>query len=344
MVPQPKQNKRILLLHTGGTIGMGLPKPPVEKPLTPDDRFVKKLFGAVPELKRLAAVTVKGLCNKDSSQITPADWIRVAEAIGKYYDDYDGFVVTHGTDTMAFTATAVSYLLPHPCKPVVFTGSQRPLGEIRTDARRNLICSVAYAAGGAAPRQQVLETCIFFDTVLLRANRAVKVHIEEFHAFDSPNFPKLAEERLHSRYNLVPKAPCRRPALPARFDGHVQVVHPFPGQQVTLDPKAHAVYVLAFGCGNLPLDESSMVKLLQTCKRKKIPVLLGTQVMAGATMPEIYEMGRRALDLGAIPTGDMTFPAALIKAMVLAANQVPYNRWMGLVTANWAGELTPPPS
>ncbi len=336
MTASLKQNKRILLLHTGGTIGMGLPKPPVERPLSPDDRFVRKLFAAVPELKQLANVTIKGLYNKDSSQITPADWIGVAAAIGEHYEDYDGFVVTHGTDTMAFTATAVSYLLPYPCKPVVFTGSQRPLGEIRTDARRNLICSVAFAAS-----HKVLETSIFFDTVLLRANRAVKVHIEEFHAFDSPNFPRLAEERLHTRYNPVPRAACSRPALPARFDGHVQVVHPFPGQQVSLDPKALAVFMLAFGCGNLPLDESSILKLLQTCKKRKIPVLLGTQVAAGATSPEIYEMGRRALDLGAIATGDMTFPAALIKAMVLAANKVPYPLWKGFITANWAGELSP---
>src|SRR5207237_995291 len=146
------------------------------------------------------------------------------EIIASHEADYDAFVVTHGTDTMAYTGTALSYLLPFPCKPVVLTGSQRPLREIRNDARRNLINSVAIAAS-----QRLCEVTIFFDTVLLRANRSRKVHIEEFHAFDSPNFPRLAEERLKTLFHLPPRERLSRPSLEPRFDTRVQVVRAVPG-------------------------------------------------------------------------------------------------------------------
>ena len=333
MAKNQKQNakKKILLLHTGGTIGMGLPSPA----LTPDESFAKSLHKAVPELSLLANVKVKGLCNKDSSQLTPQDWCLIAQTILKYEDDYDGFVVTHGTDTMSYSATAVSYLLPFPIKPVVFTGSQRPLGEIRSDARRNLICSVGFAAA-----QRVLETTIFFDTVLLRGNRSVKVHIEEFHTFDSPNFHWLAEERLRTKIWPTSREALNRPGLEPKFDGNIQVIHAFPGAQVELSPKAKCVVVRAFGCGNLPLDDSSILKLLKKARTKNIPVVLTSQVNAGSIAAEIYEMGRRALQLGAIPSGDMTFEATLIKCMMLAGNHVPYEAWPQALLANWAGEIT----
>lgn len=336
MPPRQKQKKRILLVHTGGTIGMGLPRSPqAGGALAPDDQFLRHLHRRIPELKDLADVGLKALCNKDSSQITPADWVALATLLAAHDEAYDGFVVTHGTDTMAFTATALSYLRPFPCKPVVFTGSQRPLGEIRTDARRNLICSVAFAAS-----QKALEVSVFFDTLLLRANRAVKVHIEEFHAFDSPNYPWLGEERLHTRVKLPSREAQSRPALNPLFDGRVQVVHAFPGAQVALDEGARAVVILAFGCGNLPLDDSSVLKLLKRARKKQVPVVLTSQVTAGATQPEIYEMGRKALDLGAISAGDMTFAATLVKAMMLAGNRVPYERWPRLMGCNWAGEIS----
>lgn len=305
-------------------------------PLGPDHGFVKKLRKAVPELWRLAAVDVRALSNKDSSAITPKDWTAIAEAIASHYDDYDGFVVTHGTDTMVYTGTALSYLVPYPCKPVVLTGSQRPLGEIRTDARRNLINSVAMAA-----LQRICEVTIFFDTLLLRANRSKKVHIEEFHTFDSPNFPRLAEERLKTRFMRPAREVLQRPGLTATFDARIQVVKVFPGASVALMPKARAVVVEAFGCGNLPMLESSVLALLKTCSRKRVPVVLASQVPAGALSPEIYEMGRRALDLRAIPTQDMTFEATLVKCMLLAGNALSYEDWGPALQANWAGEITP---
>lgn len=323
--------KRVLILHTGGTIGMGLPHPS----LSPDKTFSKSLLKQVPELAQIARVKIVGLFNKDSSQLTPQDWCTIAETILQYEEHFDGFVVTHGTDTMAYSATAVSFLLPCPFKPVVFTGSQRPLGEIRTDARRNLICSVHFAA-----EQKILETSIFFDTLLLRGNRAVKIHIEEFRAFDSPNFPWLAEEKLRTKLFPQLREKLARPNLLPRFDGNIQVVRAFPGAQVELSPKAKCVLIEAFGCGNLPLDESSLLKVLQKAHKQKIPVVLSSQVQAGSVSAEIYEMGKRALALGAIASGDMTFEATLIKCMMLAGNNVLYEYWPAAIAANWAGEIS----
>lgn len=327
--------KKVLLIHSGGTIGMGLPTPPVDRALAPDHSFVRCLRKNVPELWRLASLDIRTFSTKDSSQMTPEDWCSLHALISTHVDDYDAFVLTHGTDTMAYTGTALSYLLPFPCKPVVLTGSQRPLTEIRTDARRNLINSVAIAAS-----QRICETSIFFDTVLLRANRAKKMHIEEFRAFDSPNFPLLAEERLKTLFNVPAREPLSRPRLEPRFDPRIQVVHAFPGAEATLAPKARGLVIEAFGCGNLPMT-GSVLALLKSCRKKKVPVVLTSQVQSGALSPEIYELGRAALDLGAISAGDMTFEAALIKCMQLAGNDCPYDAWRGAISTNWAGELTP---
>jgi L-asparaginase len=316
---------------------MGIPKPPhTDGPLAPEAAFVKTLKKNVPELWRLASLEIRATANKDSSQLTPHDWIRLAEAIAGHYEEYDAFIITHGTDTMAFTGAALSYLLPYPCKPVVITGSQKPLGEIRTDARRNLINAVAVAAS-----QRICEVAIFFDTLLLRANRAKKVHIEEYRTFDSPNFHWLAEERLKTRFTKPVRESLNRPRLNPAFDSRVQVVKAFPGARPTLARDAKAVIIEAFGCGNLPVSDAGVLHFLRACSRKRVPVVMVSQVPAGSLTPEIYEMGRQALELGAISTRDMTFEAALVKCMMLAANEVPYEHWPACVQANWAGEVTP---
>lgn len=340
-MPKKRVQNKILLLHTGGTIGMGiLPSAPS---LMPSHDFVRTLRKTVPELWRLADVEIRTLSNKDSSQIVPRDWHRLASTIAAHSEEYDGFVVSHGTDTMTYTGTALSYLLPFPCKPVILTGSQRPLQEIRSDARRNLINSVAMAATAGAA-QRIYEVLIFFDTLLLRANRSKKVHIEEYHTFDSPNFRPLAEERLKTRFREVQREQIRRPSLLPRFDSRIQVVKVFPGAAPELMPRARAVVIEAFGCGNLPMVESSVLAFLKKCVRKKVPVVLTSQVQSGALSPEIYGMGRRALDLGAINSQDMTFEATMVKCMMLAGNNVRYDQWPEAIASNWAGEISTRPA
>ncbi len=328
MVKTQKQ-KKVLILHTGGTIAMGIP-------MTPDRDFIRTMAKSVPELAGLAKIEIQALSHKDSSQITPKDWQALGQVITRQNDDYDAFVVTHGTDTMAYTGTALSYLLPYPCKPVIFTGSQRPLRELRSDARRNLINSVALAVG-----QRICEVSIFFDTLLLRANRAKKIHIEEYHTFDSPNFPPLAEERFKTVFAKTTRESLNRPTLEPLFDTRIQIVKVFPGADVALQPKARAVVIEAFGCGNLPMTDSSVLALLKTCVRKKVPVVLTSQVQSGSLSPDIYDMGRRALELRAISSRDMTFEAALVKCMLLTGNDVGFDDWPVAIAANWAGEITP---
>lgn len=327
---------------------MGLPDPA----LAPDREFAAELLKKMPELQSLGQVDVKALCHKDSSEITPEDWIMMKEAIldgvGK---GYDGFVVTHGTDTMAYSSTALSFLLPYPSPPIVFTGSQRPLFEVRSDARRNLLCSAAYAA-----EKNLRDVSIFFDTLLLQGNRSTKVHIEEFHAFDSPNARPLAEERLGAVFKPKlgssskragrSKNALERFGLKARFNGHIEVVRIFPGAQMRLSGKPSALLLESFGCGNLPLKgqrstKNSCEELLLECQRRKIPVILTSQVHSGALHPEIYEMGRMALKLGAISSRDMTFEATVIKCMILAGNQAPLPIWKKLIPQSWAGEISP---
>lgn len=341
-----EKQKKLLILHTGGTIGMGIfhsgnrdldaRGESRAEPLSPDHRFIRTLKKNVPELWRMARIHVLPLSNKDSSQLMPSDWKKIADAINAATDDYDAFIVTHGTDTMVYTGTALSYLLPYPCKPVVLTGSQRPLQEIRTDARRNLVNSVSIAAS-----QRICEVSIFFDTALLRANRSKKVHIEEYHAFESPNFHRLAEERLRTSFHPAAREPMNRPTLEPRFETSIQVTKVFPGADVELAPGARAVVIEAFGCGNLPMAASSVHALLKKARAKKVPVILTSQVPAGSLSPDIYDMGRRALDLGAISSRDMTFEATLVKCMLLAGNDFPYEQWPAAIQANWSGEITP---
>lgn len=318
---------------------MGLPSPTHNNvSLSPDHGFVKSLKKSVPDLWQLASLDIRALFNKDSSLMTPKDWVTIADAISTASDDYDAFVITHGTDSMVYTGTALSFLMPFPCKPIVMTGSQRPLQEVRSDARRNLINSVAIAAG-----QRVCEVSVFFDNVLLRANRTKKVHIEEYHTFASPNFSPLAEEGLKTKYLKHPREATNKPLLDPTFDTRIQVVKVFPGVDPVLTKGVRAVVVEAFGCGNLPMVESSVLGFLKKCQKQKIPVILTSQVTAGSLAPDIYDMGRRALELGAISSRDMTFEATMVKSMMLAGNDAGYEDWPAGILSNWSGEITPTP-
>ena len=187
------QNKSILLIYTGGTIGM----------IKGDDGSLKpfdfeKLTAEVPELNNfdteLNAIAFKKPI--DSSNINPKTWLYLANIIGNHYQQYDGFVLLHGSDTMAYTASALSFLLEDLSKPVILTGSQLPIGIRRTDAKENLITAIEIAASGNTP-----EVCIYFEYKLLRGNRTVKINAEHFEAFDSPNFPTLAEAGVHIKYH-----------------------------------------------------------------------------------------------------------------------------------------------
>jgi L-asparaginase len=326
--------KRIHLVHTGGTLGMT-----AERRLEPAS-YLAGLLEVVPEVGRLATVDVEILLNLDSTEMTPAEWDRIARHLAERMDRYDGFVVVHGTDTMAYTASALSFALRDLRRPVVLTGSQRPLKAIPTDARLNLVSAVDLA------RRDVPEVSIFFGRHLLRGNRARKASVERYDAFESPNFPPLArvglEVDLHGSLLRRPSGPFR--LLPG-FDPAVALAVCFPGEPArtldrAADAGAKAVVVAGYGTGNVPGGEAGWPGAIRRAVSRGVPVLLVSQCPHGSVRLPLYEGGRAALDAGAVAGADLTVEAALVKTMHLLGQ----GRTGDALRAAWredlAGEMT----
>ena len=281
-------------------------------PLSPDI-YAQALTERVPELAELATVETKILCNLDSSDIGPEDWTVLAEEIAVARTTHDGIVVIHGTDTMAYTAAALSFALDGLDRPVILTGSQRPLGEVRSDARRNLVDAVDLA------RRDLPEVGIAFDGRLLRGNRARKGDAWSYGAFASPGCPPLA--RLGLDVEIAPHV--RRPSGPfslhARYDDRVAVVWLTPG----LDPLAldrigegqKGLVLAAFGVGNAPLRARSVAAAVERLVARGLEIVVVTQAQAGAVNLALYENGVALAAAGAIGGGDMTIESALVKLM-----------------------------
>ncbi len=253
---------RVLILHTGGTLGMR-PRHP-DRALAPDE-FGPAIVTQVPELAEIADVTPRVFCNIDSCDVTPEHWVALAHAIAEASNRGDGVVITHGTDAMAYTASALSFLLRDLRTPVILTGSQRPLADPRSDARANLVGAVDLAT------RPIPEVGIYFDEMLLRGNRTTKRSSFAYAAYRSPNFPPLAEMGTHLKLDVpAPPAPATGgpPAAPCRvegaFDRRVAALRLLPGQPA--EPLAalagtsvRAVLLQAFGVGNLPVVDRSIV-------------------------------------------------------------------------------------
>jgi L-asparaginase len=307
--------KRVLVLHTGGTLGMSGRRP---TPLSPD-AYGQALVERVPELAQLAAIDTRILCNLDSSDLGPDEWIALAGEIAAARTTHDGIVVIHGTDTMAYTAAALSFALVELDRPVVLTGSQRPLAEIRSDARRNLVDAVDLATRGLP------EVGVAFDGRLLRGNRARKGDAWSYGAFASPNCPPLARLGLDVEIASHVRRPQGDFKLDARFDDRVAVVWMTPG----LDPAVidrvaeglRGIVLAAFGVGNVPLHPRSIAGAVERLVARGVDVLVATQAQAGAVDLSLYENGAALARAGAIGGGDMTVEAALVKLMHALARE-----------------------
>jgi L-asparaginase len=303
--------KKVLLIHTGGTLGMRGRRPHALKP----GAFFKTLKQRVPELLDLAHVELELFSNIDSSEMQPESWSALARRLYERLPHFDGAVITHGTDTLGWTASALSFMLPSLARPVVLTGAQRPLAEVRTDARLNLIDAVTAALFG--PR----EVTVCFDSHLYRGNRVRKVSAGEYDAFDSPNCPPLGVLGVETRFEkgLNPRGPMR---LHAELDPRVFLLKVFPG----LDPRAvlpvldsvHGLVVEAHGSGNFPVSEESgrsLLPVFKAARKRKIPVVVVSQAHRNGVDLSLYEAGQAALDEGALSGGDMTSSAAVVKLM-----------------------------
>jgi L-asparaginase len=302
---------RILLLHTGGTLGMAGGRPSALRPAA----FFKTLKSRCPELFRLADIELELFCNLDSSEMQPELWSRLAAHLHRRLPDFDGAVVTHGTDTLAHTASALSFMLPGLPKPVVLTGSQRPLGEIRSDARLNLIDAVLSALQGPP------EVSICFDSHLYRGNRTRKVKVSEYDAFESPNFPLLGILGVDATFapGLRQKGPFR---LREKLESRVFLLKVFPGLDPSLPlallPHVRGLVVEAYGAGNFPIDPSldrSLLPVFRQARERDVPVVVVSQAYRNGVDLTLYESGAAALAEGALSGGDMTPSAALVKLM-----------------------------
>lgn len=323
---------RILLIHTGGTLGMA---PGGEPSSLMPGPSLARILEQVPEMEELAEFRLEVACNQDSSSLEPAQILDFARLIREGSGDCDGVVLVHGTDTMAFTASLLGFLLADLGKPVVLTGSQRPLAYIRSDARSNLVDAVVLATSGVA------EVGIAFGDHWLRGVASDKVSVHRYHAFDSPNLPPLAELGLNLQLHPHAGAFARQvpTAVGARLESALMVYAPFPGMPWHLPPAGtRGVLVEGFGAGNLPMDREDTQAVFRHCRDRGLPVVITTQCSNGAVELGTYEMGAKARDLGAIAGGLHTRWCALAKmGLVLGAGGgVPEVR--EAFATSWAGE------
>ncbi|MCD8282083.1 MAG: type I asparaginase [Prevotella sp.] len=337
---------KILLIYTGGTIGMGAN--PVTGALEPLD--FNHLLGQLPEYKYIKAdVDIYSFGAIDSSNMTPNRWAQLVRIISRNYAKYDGFVVLHGTDTMAYTASALSFMLENLTKPVVLTGSQLPIGMLRTDGKENLITGIEIASmQDGQGRAIVPEVCIYFSGRLLRGNRSTKKNADGFQAFDSDNFPHLCEAGVTFRFNTreILSPDFSRPMVPhVAVNSNVMVISLFPGieeglmRHVFASSALKGVVLRSYGSGNAP-QFPWMTALFREATARGITVVNVTQCDTGRVEMERYSAGNHLKDAGVISGYDGTVEATVTKLMYLLARYPDTKAVRTMMSRSLAGEIT----
>jgi L-asparaginase len=335
----------VLIIYTGGTLGMAYDESGALVPFN-----FGQILEKIPTLTHMnIAITVISFPEPiDSSNVNMQHWIDMAYIIYENYDSYDGFVVLHGTDTMAYSASMLSYMLRGLSKPVIFTGAQLPISAMRSDARENLMTSLEIATSKANGKPIVPEVCLFFNHMLLRGNRSKKVQSVHFDAFESENYPALAESGIVIDYNFAAIRPFEEGGnltYSSKLDNNVMVLKLFPGiTEKTIEscfniPGLKGVVLETYGSGNSP-SESWFIKVLEKAMNKGIHIFNVSQCNGGRVIQGRYETSKDLKRVGVLSGGDITTEAAITKMMYLLANESSEQEVRRKLITPLAGEMS----
>jgi len=336
---------KILLIYTGGTIGMMKDyKSGVLKAFN-----FAKLLKNIPELNQLDCDIESHSFDIpiDSSDISILNWVEIATTIESNYDVYDGFVVLHGSDTMSYSASALSYMLENLTKPVIFTGSQLPIGDLRTDAKENLITSIQIAALREKGKPVIQEVGLYFEYKLYRGNRTTKINAEHFEAFASLNYPALAESgvflKVHYEY-LLRSTKIKKLIVHKKLDNNIAVLKLFPGftenllKSVLSTPNLKALILETYGAGNAPTDKW-LINQLELATKKGLHIVNVTQCSGGSVILGQYETSEHLKNMQVINGKDITTEAAVTKLMYLLGSEVSPKLFKTIFETSLRGEM-----